>query len=573
MARRDHDGLVVEPGSDGDVEILDPLSPRSPNDSPSIEPTLPAGGRWRSAGLALGAVLVAGIAIVTLSVAGNSPPPEPPTPSVTTPPAPLDDNDRRQLEAAYGVRIGDGPGLVWEPVDWNIGSTDVRWLDDGFVADDGVTEWTIRPGLLGPSIGQRQSLLVSYPDYRLMAAEGARVLAPREGPLDHLLVFGFEDEPVRLELPASGEPVTDLLKFELFIDMAVIDATAVALLGGFATIDSEALSLRLGREFEAVTSLRVSEGRLEIRQGPAADYVDVTDAALTDVEIDILQSPQRWAEPDPDIVRFDLTTGVSEIVPVTFDMSWGDLGRSGDQFVLEWADDLAANNRSTSFGGRSWTTRRGAEDPYTMVSDNGRLYGLSPGNVRIARSIDGGTTWRRTANPLRNGTFLVVDDVIVLRDPDGQAPNGDDRLISVDAGEYDVMLSADGESFVLSDPGTNDVISSGRIGDAAGGAMYDALGNLYFEDPDTGERLLTLARRNIMAALDAAGVLTTPLIAMTRWTDDEADPAWTIAEATDMFGSDVLSVDFIAGDGHILAVVDTNTGPEFHLAATLPPLN
>ncbi len=99
------------------------------------------------------------------------------------------------------------------------------------------------------------------------------------------------------------------------------------------------------------------------------------------------------------------------------------------------------------------------------------------------------------------------------------------------------------------------------------------MGNLYFENPATGERLLTVARRNIMAAFDSAGVITTPLIAMTRWADGEADPAWSIEEATDVFGSDVGSLDFFAGEGHILAVVGTSKGPEFYLAATQPLQN
>lgn len=503
MTRRRDDGLLVEPGSGSEVEILDPVAAPSSTEADDSDTLGPTKNPWPSIWPAFGAVLVAGLAILTLSVAGNTPAPEPPAPSVTTPRNELSETERRRLEAAYGVRVGDGPGLMWEPVDWEIDSTDFQWIDDGFVADDGITEWTIRPGLMGPNIGQRQSLLVTYPNYRLLPAQGARVLAPREQPIDHLLVFGFGDGPVRLELPVPDEPLTDLLRSELFIDIAVIDATAVALIGQFSTMDSEALSLRLGREMGDIDFVEILGDELYLFRDGSRESMSLDGITLSETELELLQNPLVLAEPNPEIVRFDLTTGAVETIPVSFDMSSGELQRVGDRFVLEWADDLAANNRSMSFSGQSWSTKRGTEDPYTVVGDESHLYGLSPGELRITRSIDGGSTWRRTTNPLRNGTFLVVDDVIVLRDSGGRAVRGEDPL----------------------------------------------------------------------AAFDAAGVLTTTLIAMTRWKDGEADPAWRIEEATDMFGSDVASLDFVAGEGHVLAVVGTSNGPQFYLVATRPPLN
>lgn len=424
MPRRREDGALVDPGSDGEVEILDPLTPRPPNEATDLAGS--EGGRWGSIGPALGAALIAGLAILSLSVAGNNPPPESPAPSVTTPRNEEDELDRRQQEAAYGVRIGDGPGLVWEPVVWDIDASDARWIDGGFVADDGVTEWTIRSGALGPSIGQRQSLLVDYPGYELLETDGARVLAPRDAPLDHVLVFGFDEEPVRLEFPRD-EPVTDLLDEEPFIDLAVVDSVAVALVGEYRTIDPEALSLRLGRAVGDVQFAEVRGEELYLFAGRESQSVSLTEISLSDAELALLASPASWAEPDPDIVRFDLATGAAELIAVGFDMSWGTIRRQAQQFVLQWADDSTPNNRSTSFGGRSWTTKRGTGDPYTIVTDSERLYGLSPGQVRISRSTDGGTTWRRTPNPLRNGTFLVVDDVIVLRDLAEIATGSDDE--------------------------------------------------------------------------------------------------------------------------------------------------
>lgn len=424
MPRRREDGALIDPAADSEVEILDPLTPRPPNEA--IDLAGSEGGRWRSIGPALGAALIAGLAILSLSVAGNNPPPQTPAPSVTTPSNEEDELDRRQQEAAYGVRIADGPGLVWERVVWDIDASDARWIDDGFVADDGVTEWTIRRSALGMSIGQRQSLLVTYPGYELLETDGARVLAPRDAPLDHVLVFGFGEEPVRLEFPRD-EPVTDLLKEELFVDLAVVDSVAVALVGQYRTIDTEALSLRLGRAVGEVQFAEVRGGELYLFAGRESQSVSLAGISLSDAELALLASPASWAEPDPDIVRFDLATGTAELIAVGFDMSSGTIRRQAQQFVLEWADDSAPNNRSTSFGGRSWTTKRGTGDPYTIFADNDRLYGLSPGQVRISRSTDGGTTWRRTPNPLRNGTFLVVDDVIVLRDHAEIAIGSDDE--------------------------------------------------------------------------------------------------------------------------------------------------
>ena len=360
------------------VEILD-IEP-SEATAPWPDEAVERGGgpnRW------IGVVLVAAgvLATVGLVTAGNSPAPAPVDQSVTVPatevpttegptteePTTTTDTVRvltlAEREEFYGVEIGVGPELIWQPVIWTIGTDEFRWIDGGFVGDDGQTEWTIRPGVLGPDIAQRQSLALSFPEYDLSLVDGGWLLQPREQPFDHVLVIAPGAEPVRIELPPI-ERNTDWLDTRRFVRGAVIGDRAVLVTATSTTRD----------------------------------------------------------ETIPTVVSVhSMTDGSSEVLPIEPRLLEGPR-RTSSGLAFAWLAGPDARFWATD-DGVEWA-EYGDLDPWSTDVTSAGLFELDPFRASLRFSTDDGATWTRTNAPATSPRQVqlgvepvpqaMVDGVVVM---------------------------------------------------------------------------------------------------------------------------------------------------------------
>lgn len=579
MARRPRGGLIDDvpdhrPGADpaDAIEILDlnPLPQRSSTEVLAVEPSGSGSGLAKLAVAAVGAVVALGVV-----TAGNTPAPKPPAPSVTIPPTtlPAEEVERAatiaELEATYGVEIGDGPDLAWEPVIWNIGTTEFAWIDDGFVGDNGETEWTIRPSLLGPSIGQRQSLSLEYPGYSVVLVEGARLLLPTVS--DHMLVAIGDQDPVRVDFPALDTVATsELIVPVRYLSSGVAVGDRVVIAASTALeIDLEAFSVRVGRDLSNVASVQVLPDRVRFaeRDGPL-EAILFDDVGLTPSELTDLGLVDNWVQ---GVWSADVSAGagVGGFEPLAVDdvHAVRSVTRTDTGAALTWYDETGQLWLSTSTDGEVWST--GPLMIVDTLSFSGpRLYDVATDDSRsIRRSPDQGRTWQSTFRPFEQSVeALAIDDVlVVLRSPSLAI---DSPSMSLEVDDYDVEISAAGRLFELIDRSSGETVFRGTIDDSASGVAFDPFGaGLAISDPETGDELLSVPQGALLRAFAEAGGAESAELAVTRWEVDQDDPEWRIEPLIDVF-HDAVDAVFVPGDGHLLAVVTTSTGTNFYVAET-----
>ena len=578
MSRRRRGGLIdAAGGSDtgDDIEILDLDAARQPLDHEVIEVD-PSGSR--SGGAALAAVLVGGLAMLGVITTGNTPAPEPPAPSITVPPDPaaLEEAEREaevaELEATYGVEIGDGPGLVWDLVVWNIDTNQFQWIDDGFVGQNGETEWTIRPGVLGPSIGQRQSLELEFPGYSMQLVDGARLLVPEGDAPDHLLAVIGDREPIRFEFPPLDfVPSTDLVNVKRsWFSGVVVDDQLV--LTGFQAIDvnREALSARTGRDLVGVDWFELSGDQLRLNEvGPGGDsYGDpiiFDDVGFTEDELADLRLLESWKGE-----TFSLNTVTGSIAPVPLDLA--DVGsqalRTATGIALLWSDEDLQTWLSSSTDGVTWSTVPFENNGRLSISGS-TLYSFPFDGSTMRRSSDAGRTWQRTRTPFgARFNSLAIDDILIIVDDPGTGPTDDAATVQINTDDYDLTITGAGRTFELTDPTTGDSILSGSIDDSASGIAFDPFGNgLALSDPVSGEELLSIPQGALLQAYAQAQQWRTPDVAFSKWDPAADDPEWSIQPINALFPN-AIRVEFVAGDEYLLAIATTARGYDYYVART-----
>lgn len=485
-----------EPGggqASDDIEILDLDSLLSQREQETIEtePSSSLSGRAVLAGLVVG-----GIALFGVVTTGNSPAPEPPAPSVTIPTEPIDPEEAAlaaevaELEATYGVEIGDGPDLRWGPVVWNIDADRFTWVDDGFVGHDGTTEWTIRPSMVGPTVLERESLELAYPDYELQHIEGARLLIPTRGASDHLLVIAGDRDLVRFDLPAlESPPITDLVRYVRFAwDGVVVDDHVIVASYQYPQVDLEVLGNRVGRDLSEFDFAAIGERELvpRIIDDPSveADVINFVEAGFTPAEIAELQRVN--SEPgQSETFALDLVNVEAALVPIA-ELQWTQaVAELSNGAAVAWLDLGDQHWLSTSSDASAWSTRPLSVDGGSVWFSDARMYTFPVSGRSIRRTDDLGRTWQRTRRPFTAvSTSLAVDDVLIVASP----PRADD-----DAGSSE--------------------------------------------------------------------------IAVARWGAADDDPAWFIQPIADVF-NDAVSVEFVPGDGHLLARVTTSRGIDYYITST-----
>lgn len=575
MSRRRRGGLIDGAGGEAgdEIEILDLDASRRHVEAEIVE----SDQRDSSSRVAiLGALVVGGLAMLGVVTAGNTPAPEPPAPSVTIPPDPVtvEEIDRAaeiaELEATYGVEIGDGPGLVWDLVVWNINTNEFRWIDDGFVGQDGSTEWTIRPGVLGPSIGQRQSPELEYPGYAMRLVDGARLLVPEVAAPDHIIALVGDRDPVRFDLPPPEVlPATELVTARRgWFNGVVVDEQIVTT--GFQQfeVNREAMALRTGRDLTGIDWFELAGDRLRLNEaGPAggtyADPIIFDDVGFTEDERADLMLLESW---ESEAVSLSIADGSVEPVPLDF-TDFSQPLRTSTGVALLWNDEDFQTWLSSSTDGLTWSTSPFERDGYLSIS-GATLYSFPFDGSTMRRSSDG-RTWQRTRAPFASSfNSLAIDDVLVVVDDPGFGPTNDDTLVEINTDDYDLTITGAGRTFELTDPLTGEIVLSGSIDDSASGAAFDPFGvGLAISDPDSGEELLSIPQGALLQAYAQAQEWPTPEVAMSRWDRTADDPEWNIQPIDALF-SDAIRVQFIPGDGYLLAIATTPTGYRYYVART-----
>ncbi len=523
----------------------------------------PAASHSRVVGLA--AVLLAAIAAWALATNRNEAAAPP-----TTEPAPVEEPEPGIETAKTGV----GPELRWASIVWNIGTNDFRWINGAFVGDDGITEWSVTPSIIGPTIGQRPSVLTDRPDYFIVDAVGARVLAPRVEQPDHLLVIAGDGSETRIDLPPKPG-VTELVTRHHRIEVAVIGSTAVVAVHQEDRVDGEALSARVGMPLGDVLGVRVFTDRLSILvAGAPGNPPQAIDFAFDDAPFTATErSAVAGISNRVDLYAVDLadgSIGPAGIVPDAVES----LGVAGERFVLEWYTSTAPAFVSTSTTGRSWAPPRDFTGIGRIDGDAGSIYGVLLTTDIVTRSADGGSTWTRTPSPLREFELTAGRDHIVLTEKGAPQPTltyeveADGYLMTITEDAFNFV--PDGSAFVLTELSSGSV-STGRIGAVGSGVTYDSYdGSVDVVDADgaiiasISPSAQWLARNRTLSTVDPP-----PSIAATRWAGGEP-PEWSVDSLADLFGDTAVRVDFVGGEAEILAVVTTTNGYRLHMAE-LPP--
>jgi len=486
--------IETDQGAD-DIEILD-LDAYGSDLGEEIVGTEPAGSLSPLAIVA--GLSVAAIAMFGVINAGNTPAPAPPAPLVTVPPEPISAEEAAlvaqvaELEATYGVEIGDGPGLRWQPVIWNIDADEFGWVDDGFVGDNGKTEWAIKPNTVGPTVLQVESLELEFPGYRMEPVDGARLLIPEEGSAEHLLVVVGDRDPVRFELsPPAATPSTGLVRSTSeWFDAVVIDDQLVIVGHQFLQIDFAVLGERVGRDLSEFGYVVIGPDQILPRRLPQTaddgpdlepilfDEVDFSEAELADLGLLDADTGR------PGAFSMSLSDGIVAPLPLE-DLAWADsVSRTATGAAVVWTDSQESLTwLSTSADGITWSTKPISSAEGTVWFAGSRIFSFPTGGPSsIRRTNDLGRTWQQTRRPfVASLNNLAVDDVLIVVER----------------------------------------------------AMDDN------ELPD---------------------------VAVTRWDPNADDPEWLIQPVNKIFAN-ALDVDFVVGDGHILAVAVTASGLDYYLAS------
>lgn len=410
-------------GDGNEIEILDPdnLFAEPGTEVVESEPATSLSPLAVTAGL-----IVATVAAFGVVTAGNTPAPEPPPPSVTAPPATIPPEEAAlaaevaELEATYGVEIGDGPALNWQRLVWNIDVDRFQWVTDGFVGDNGETEWTIRPSMVGPTVSQRDSLEATYPDYEVQLVEGARVLVPRTGAADHVLVTTEGRDLLRVELPAfENAPASELVRSRRVILDGVVDGERLVLSSLLMLeVDLDALGERVGRDLSDFEFVAIGERGLLPRDTAAfdepAEPIDFDEAGFTEAErTDLLRINDEASRPE--VLALSLVSAGFEVVPLP-DLQWAqNVSLVSNGVAVAWMDADDQNWLSTSSEVGIWSTRPLAVDDGDVWHSGSRMYTFPGSGRSIRRSNDVGRTWERTRRPFVSSVnALAIDDVLIV---------------------------------------------------------------------------------------------------------------------------------------------------------------
>lgn len=552
---------------DDDVELLDVDADVGLH----VEP-LETASNTRSGAMILALAAIAATALVVGVGNSPSPPAEPPPVTIDEEPAEVERplTEREQQEADFGVAIGEGPGLVWQPVDINSNARFWRWSNGGFHAGNGTTEWSISLVGSDPTVTERASLLIDYPGYRAGRIEGGQLLVPDEPIPDHLVIVVDDSEPVRIDVISTIEPsASGLTETNVWFYGAIIGDRAVIHRSAYVEVDIAALEALTQRDLTGVVHVSVQGDRLDLYTsgpGPIPEPIALADTDLSEDEVNELRS---IGQPIGDVLTADLLTGEAQPVDLPdFEYQNDLLIGLDDELLLGWTDQGGKSWLSSTVDGVTWSTERRGVARW-LVNSGTQLFDFNSQGSSISRSSDGGQSWNVTPVPLTETQQTVAGDVVVLGESWMENEIGG-VSVETDSDQFSLYMFDKGQRFELRGPSPFAEPMTGWTYDPASGAEWDWTTNsLVFSEVRTGNELLRVSGHAVESAIAAQHPM--EQMALTRWPADVSNPEWLIVSPVDVFGEGSLRAEFVSGGKYLLAIITTVDGYEFFIADTELP--
>ena len=543
-----------------DVELLDAESSATQHD---VVHTSGIHGMFTVLGLMVAAGLLFFLAT------GSNDQPEEASPSTTiadeTTTTTLSAVERRAAALTnLGVILGEGPDLDWHQVEADLDTAHFVRRADGFVGDNGTTEFRIMLDDGQASIVERPSPLLAFPNYRLQAFGGDRLLVPEQSLPDHIIVLPVgEGDPIRVELPPFGDlPEGELIETTAWVYGSILGDRFVAVVSAHTTVDTAAVAQRTGRDLTGSVYLEVASDRIRLHSRPGMlDPILYDEVDFTEAEIAQLQQTDTYVE---QVFTIDLATGRAE-QPDLPDFEWlnGPPVDVNGSFTMTWSNSDGVMWSSSTIDGLTWSTQQ-ARNSGWFLSSGTQLFDFG-GDPDIRRSLDDGKTWDDARMPRRNTEPVVANDVIALGRSWSSGFAGEEVVVEASSEDYELVLVGDSRFELRHRSGDAEPVLSGHLWDQASSATWDAVTNHHvFSDPRTGAELMRVAQVDM--AIASAKASPTTEIALGHWPVDQDKPEWLLAPPEAVFGSGALTVDFVAGDGRLVAIVTTNNGYELHIA-------
>lgn len=416
--------------------------------------------------------------------------------------------------------------LEWKRVHWEFGITEFTAVGDGFIGIDGPDQIDIRP------TGGNPSVRISSAPFAEKGADlivGQDAIAAASGEffetLDIATLSRAQGDPGQRD----PDPRGSLSRYTL--PPVELDA---------ASLPPQVFSFQVIHADGTLVVARIGEST-EVFAGPIGGVLE---------EVDLGRQPGPFF----------------------------DLAASNGWFVLRDFERESLRSRD----GITWEKPpAGVTAPFSLVSGgvNNPIVGFVNEAIRPAvlkYSADGGETWPSYDTPFAApATIAAVGDVIVASGLDSMVDLRGDQaqefMVTVRDSGYTLRLQMnadDSGDLQVVDNETGIVVLDQPTG-INDGIRFQP-GVITFFEPGTGDVFMTLTNESISRAfLIASGALEdVPMtIATAAVPNDKTELEWGVAPITQDFGADARFVDFVAGNGALLAVVTTDDEPRLYVAS------
>lgn len=539
-----------------EIELLDVHQTEAA--APSTE-TLSSGGS-RSGTLAV----VAALAVAALGIAGlasnGSDEAAAPTTSPITAPAPSTTvvEDSTTNGDRVVAQIGDGPELVWDRVEVEVGATAFRWLSDSFVGSSRLTDYRLRPNRsltvsVGGLAGPEPEIQSSSP----VIGDGST------NPSELVFPDPTARDVARVTITPMPTALSDLVEPKVELAVERIGERTLVLQTAAGVLNIDEFRLRTGISLDPIFDVVVSAVEIAAYSDDREEIVSIALLDLSDADLAALRIVD---EPEQRLSIIDADGTIETVQLELGQISW--LAVVDDEFII------GAEELWRSADGRSWeptsdeTPRFGG---LRAPGSDGVLFGLafSPSDGFITTSTDAGRTWRRFPRPMNNTwTISSVSPIIATTgwasDPPIQTP----AAPSVITADFELRFDSEGASFELSTRDGTTLLSGGTGDPASGFRFVPGSSDIWFVDPATGTEIARFDRSEFTAALATSLTLSgdAQLVGFADVSRNTGNPEWSLTPVNELFGPDALSVEFVPGDGWFLASVITTTGRELYVA-------
>ncbi len=560
----DEDIEFIDAGADAPPTGGRPIDDQAFRETPN-KPEIARSRRRTSAGAVILAAVVAAVGFAALSSGEEEaveqiptttmePTAQSPSTASTLPPLPT----RRS-----GALIGDGPTLDWQRVNWETSAPEFRWISgafgDAFVGSEG--DFSVRLRVTP----QRVNVIIhtSTVDPGGSIVRSNSQVAAFDEPNPSQLVFYARGRSRSVDLTPVLVPPSDLATHRVELDVEVNKDKALILQTAGGVLSAEEFRSRTGIDLSAIYGIGLTSSRLTAFGDDGEASVELADLDLSANDLTALRSIER---PQQILTLADLETGATQLVEPGFtEIGW--LATVGEEFMI------GGTELSRSADGTTWV-RAGLGAPRFGVpapSPDGTLIATDfPGeDPVVARSTDAGRVWERTPAPIRN-PWSLVSVARIAASTGWQTFNFGPTVSpwSVLTNDFELVVASSEQRFELLTRDGEPVLA-GLLGDAESGFRNTAgSGDFWFVDPVTGDEIARFTQSQIVASFATSRTLAgdPQLVAIADWAQGDQAPEWSLRPVTDVFGPDSLAVNFVAGDGWLLADVTTGSGRELYVA-------